>query len=212
MGPLPDSLLGFEASGAILRVGSDVAGSSPGDRVYVLGHGTHRTVVRTEGKSCQRIPPNISREEAATITTCSRHSLLCSDAHRASSRGTKYSYPFRGLVGSAQAALQLASHTSLEVFATVGSEDKRALIHREYNVPYDYIFDSRDLSFAKGVVRMTDGRGVDCILNPLPGEALRQSWHCIAPFVETGPKGYIEQHRIGYAAFPSRCQSHICEF
>lgn len=212
MGPIPDSLLGFEASGAILRVGSAVAGLSPGDRVHVLGHGTHRTVVRTEGKFCQRIPPNISHEEAATITTCSRHSLLCSDAHRASSRGTKYSYPFRGLVGSAQAALQLASHTSLEVFATVGSEDKRALIHREYNVPYDYIFDSRDLSFAKGVVRMTDGRGVDCILNPLSSEALRQSWPRIAPFVETGPKGYIEQHRIGYAAFPSRCQSHICEF
>lgn len=196
MGPLPDSLLGFEASGAILRVGSDVAGSSPGDRVYVLGHGTHRTVVRTKRKFCQRIPPNISHEEAATITTRSRHSLLCSDAHRENSRGTKYSYPFRGAGGVGQAALQLASHIGFEIFATVGSEDKRALIHGEYGVPYDYIFDSRDLSFAKGVVRMTDGRGVDCILNPLSGEVLRQSWHCIAPFVETGPKGYIEQHRI----------------
>lgn len=41
---------------------------------------------------------------------------------------------------------------------------------------------------------MTEGRGVDCILNSLSGEALRQSWQCIAAFgtfVEIGMKDIL---------------------
>jgi NADPH:quinone reductase-like Zn-dependent oxidoreductase len=29
---------------------------------------------------------------------------------------------------------------------------------------------------------MTGSRGVDVVLNSLAGEALRQTWHCVAPF------------------------------
>ena len=39
---------------------------------------------------------------------------------------------------------------------------------------------------------MTNGRGVDVIINSLAGEALRRTWECIAPFgrfVEIGEKG-----------------------
>ncbi|KAH6615157.1 KR domain-containing protein [Boeremia exigua] len=41
----------------------------------------------------------------------------------------------------------------------------------------------------RGILRMTEGQGVDVILNSLAGEALHASWECIAPsgrFVEIG--------------------------
>ena len=41
---------------------------------------------------------------------------------------------------------------------------------------------------------MTAGRGVDVIINFLPGEALRLNWNCIAPFgrsVELGERETI---------------------
>ena len=52
----------------------------------------------------------------------------------------------------------------------------------EFNIPEDYIFHSRDTSFAQGITRVTDGVGVDVVLNSLAGEGLRASWECIAPF------------------------------
>ena len=203
MGQIPDSLLGFEASGTILRVGSDVAGLSPGDQVYVLGHGAHRTVFRTKGKFCQRIPPNISHEEAATIPLVHATAYYAL-VHIAHIRNGQSILIHSGAGGVGQAALQLANHVGLEIFSTVGSEDKRTLVHKEYGIPYDHIFNSRDLSFAKGVMRMTDGRGVDCILNSLSGEALRQSWHCIAPFgsfVEIGLKDILNNTGLDMQPF-----------
>jgi NADPH:quinone reductase-like Zn-dependent oxidoreductase len=51
-----------------------------------------------------------------------------------------------------------------------------------YGIPDDHIFYSRNTTFAKGILRMTGGQGVDVILNSLAGDALQASWECIAPF------------------------------
>ena len=63
-----------------------------------------------------------------------------------------------------------------------------------YEIPDDHIFNSRDLSFAKAIMRCTSGQGVDVVLNSLAGEALRQTWECIAPFgrfIEIGKKDIL---------------------
>jgi hypothetical protein len=53
----------------------------------------------------------------------------------------------------------------------------------QYGIPEDRIFNSRDTSFVKGLLRATDGQGVDVVLNSLAGEALRLSWtDCLAKF------------------------------
>lgn len=44
----------------------------------------------------------------------------------------------------------------------------------EYNIPEDHIFSSRDLSFVKGIMRMTNNKGVDLVLNSLAGEVCHQ--------------------------------------
>ncbi len=40
----------------------------------------------------------------------------------------------------------------------------------EYGIPEDHIFSSRDLTFVKGILRLTNNRGVDVVLNSLSGE------------------------------------------
>jgi hypothetical protein len=42
----------------------------------------------------------------------------------------------------------------------VGSEEKKQLIMKEYCIPEDHIFSSRDLSFAKAIMRATNNVGV----------------------------------------------------
>ena len=64
----------------------------------------------------------------------------------------------------------------------------------EHGIPADHVFNSRDLAFAKGIMRMTNGRGVDVVLNSLAGEALRKTWECIASggrFIEVGKKDIL---------------------
>lgn len=46
-----------------------------------------------------------------------------------------------------------------------------------FNIPADHIFSSRDLTFVKGIKRVTNGYGVDVVLNSLSGEV-----HSITPF------------------------------
>ena len=50
-----------------------------------------------------------------------------------------------------------------------------------YGVAEDHICYSRNTSFAQGIMRMTDNKGVDVVLNSLSGEGLTASWECIAP-------------------------------
>lgn len=72
--------------------------------------------------------------------------------------------------------------TASRIFTTVGSDEKKRLLVEDFKIPEDHIFHSRDTSFAQGVARVTDGYGVDVILNSLSGERLQASWECIAPF------------------------------
>ena len=193
MGQIPDNLLGFEASGIVVNIGRDVTNFKAGDKVCTLGHGAHRTIFRNKASFCQAIPTDISFEEAATLPLvhCTAfYSLM----HIARVRCGQTILIHAAAGGVGQAAIQLAQHFDLEIFATVGSADKRLLIQEVYGIADDHIFNSRDLSFARGVLRMTNGRGVDCILNSLSGEALRQTWHCIAPFgtfIEIGMKDIL---------------------
>ena len=67
--------------------------------------------------------------------------------------------------------IQIAQHVSAEIFVTVSSTEKRDLM-KDCGIKDDHIFNSRDLSFTKGINRMTNGQGVDVVINTLTGEAL----------------------------------------
>lgn len=145
----------------------------------------------------------MSFEEAATLPLvhCTAYNALVRVA-RAQKGQSVLIHAAAGGVG--QAAIQLATHLGLEIFATVGSPAKRELIQNEYGIKENQIFNSRDTSFAKGIMRVTSGRGVDIILNSLAGEMLRQSWHCLAPFgtfVEIGIKDILANTRLDMNPF-----------
>ena len=93
--------------------------------------------------------------------------------------------------GVGLAATQLDSLIGAIIFVTVGSNDKKRLLMDLYNIPSQHVFSSRNLFFAQGIHRVTNGRGVDVVLNSLAGESLRQSFECVAPlgrFLKIGKK------------------------
>ncbi|CAN8104989.1 unnamed protein product [Discula destructiva] len=208
MGQMPGLDLGWDAAGIVRRTGSCVAadkskgGVQVGDRVVMLNPGALRTVHRAKASYCAVLDNglNLSFEEAASIPLVhgtAWYALI----HIARVRQGQSILIHAAAGGVGQSAIQIAKHTGMEVFATVGSDAKRALLRDTYGIPDDHIFSSRDtnFSFVQGIKQRTKGRGVDVILNSLSGEALRQTWYCIAPFgtfIEIGAKDIINNARL----------------
>jgi zearalenone synthase (highly reducing iterative type I polyketide synthase) len=203
MGQIPDPFIGVEAAGIVRRAGTAVSKFQIGDKVAILGHGAHSTSARTRASNCALIPEGMTFEQAATVPTV-HGTAWYALVHLARIRQGQTILIHAAAGGVGQAAIQVAKHFDLEIFATVSTPAKRQLIRDAYGIPNDHIFNSRDLSFVKGIKRITQGRGVDVVLNSLSGEALRQTWHCIAPFgyfIEIGLRDILSNTGLDMAPF-----------
>jgi zearalenone synthase (highly reducing iterative type I polyketide synthase) len=203
LGQIPDTFLGLDAAGIVRRVGSAVSKFKIGDKVAMFALGSHRTIRRSRADYCELIPDGLSFEEAATVPVV--HGTAWYGLVKLARVKKGQSILIHAAAGGVgQAAIQIAKHFGMEIFATVGSEIKRKLLRDEYQIPDDHILNSRDLSFVKGIKRMTGGRGVDVVLNSLSGEALRQTWYCIAPFghfLEIGIKDILANTELDMRPF-----------
>ncbi|KAI1771028.1 hypothetical protein F4818DRAFT_454916 [Hypoxylon cercidicola] len=205
MGLVPVTGLGQEASGVVLRAGRRAAESFKyGDRVSIVSvGGTHATKARCDYRVAVKIPDTMSFEEGAAAP------MVYVTAYYALVRLAKLRRGQSVLIhaaagGLGQAAVQLALHIGLVIYVTVGTEDKRSFVREQYGIPEERIFNSRDASFAKGIQRVTGGRGVDCVLNSLSGELLRVSWNCLATFgtfVEVGLRDIVDNTRLDMRPF-----------
>ncbi|PSN68460.1 hypothetical protein BS50DRAFT_676305 [Corynespora cassiicola Philippines] len=205
MGLVPFMALGQEASGIVIRTGSRAAESyKPGDRVSALSvGGTHATKARCDYRVAAKLPDTISFAEGAAAP------MVHAAAYYALVKLAKLRHGQSVLVhaaagGLGQAAVQLAKHLGLVIYVTVGTEDKRRFVIEHHGIPDEHIFNSRDASFAKGIQRVTGGRGVDCVLNSLSGELLRVSWTCLATFgtfVEVGLRDITDNMRLDMRPF-----------
>lgn len=181
LGQMADFDLGLDCSGIVTRVGKDVMKYKPGDRVLTGRLGCFRTYLRSAENLFQRIPDSMSFVEAASIPSiyCTVYYSLF-DLARLRKNESILIHSAAGGVG--QGAIIFSQHIGAEIFVTVSSEAKKRFLIETYNIPEDHIFNSRDYSFASGVKRMTNNKGVNVILNSLAGEGLRQTWQCLAEF------------------------------
>ncbi|KAI1420233.1 hypothetical protein F5Y12DRAFT_719784 [Xylaria sp. FL1777] len=192
MGQIQHPDLGYEATGIIRHVGAKVTKFAPGDRVIYMGLGAMRTYIRSPESCVHALPANMTLEEGVTIPIAyatAYQSLV--EVARLQKGESVLIHAAAGGLG--QALIQIAKLLKAEIFCTVGSNAKKQVII-DLGVKPDRIFSSRDLSFGKGVQRLTHGRGVDVVVNSLAGEALRKSWECLAPygrFIEVGKRDVV---------------------
>ena len=205
MGQVSGKAMGFECAGVVTRVGPGAAsqGFKTGDRVAMLLRGHYSNLVRLNWTSAVHIPDDMSFEVAATLPmsyTTAYVSLY--DMARLQKGETVLIHAATG--GFGQAAIVLAKHVGAEIFVTVGTESKRDFVIKTYGIQRDHIFFSRDTSFAAGVMAMTNGKGVDVVLNTLAGALLQESFNCIAPFgrfIEVGKRDLELNSSLEMGAF-----------
>lgn len=209
MGELVNNILGYEGAGVVTHVGAEVTDVKVGDRVIFVFNGDNnclQTRTRVPQDLLAKIPDAMSFEEAASIPVVFVTAYFCLyEVARLKAGETILVHAAAG--GTGQAVIQLAKHLGAEVYATVSSREKRKLLMDEYGLAEDHVFSSRDLSFADGIMRMTEGKGVDVIVNSLSGEALRASFNCLAMFgrfIEIGKRDIMANGKIDMLPF-SRC-------
>lgn len=70
------------------------------------------------------------------------------------------------------------------------------------------MFSSRDADFAKGIMKATDGRGINVLINSLTGELLDASWRILADggnMVEIGKRDIIDRNTLSMEPFDRNC-------
>lgn len=188
LGRLGREEMGFECVGTVTRVGSAASSFRPGERVIMCIEGCMRSHPRAPADAVFKVPDGLSLHEAVAAIgpgATAYHALV--NVARLQQGEKILIHSAAGATG--QFAVGVAKMLGAEVFATVGFDDKKQFLIDRFGVPEDHIFYSRNTSFVLGLKRVTNGYGVDVVLNSLSGEALRASWDCIAPygrFVEIG--------------------------
>ncbi|KAI1653021.1 hypothetical protein F4813DRAFT_400491 [Daldinia decipiens] len=182
LGRLEDNELGVDCAGVVTRVGPDTNPEiRPGDRVCMVSIDCMRTHPRASDKAVLKIPDGLSFEAAASILVPGMTAYYSMIELARVRKGDKVLiHSAAGSTG--QMAIWMAKSKGAEIFATVGSDEKRQFLKDTFAIPDDHIFNSRNTSFAQGVLRVTNGYGVDVVLNSLSGDSLRSTWECMAPF------------------------------
>ena len=214
MGIVPENqyLLGLEGAGIVRRVGKVAASQyHVGQRVLVFEKGTFGNRIIATTERTHAIPNSMSFEEAATLPSVYLTAIYSIFDLANTQKG------HRVLIHSASgglgiASIQLCHYLGAEVFATVGTQEKREFLMRTFGLPADHIFSSRSTAFAPELMRLTKGKGVDVILNSLTGDILDESWRCIADggtMVELGKKDMLDRNTLSMEPF-GRNASYRC--
>lgn len=180
--------LGGECAGTIVRVGPGVNAFAEGDRVMAMAPGCFASHVIARGELTHRIPAGYTAVEAATLPIAYLTATYTLD-HLAKLKSGEKVLIHAGAGGVGMAAIQVALRSGAEIFATAGTPLKRSRLRA---LGVHHLFDSRRTDFADEILTLTNGRGVDVVLNSLSGPFIEASFKATATggrFVEIGKRG-----------------------
>lgn len=212
-GKLPPDALPGELATSDCILGLEFSGRDPsGRRVMgqIAAKGLATTVVVDPGFMWE-VPESWSLEAASTVPVAystAYYALVV----RGDLRPGESVLIHSGSGGVGQAAISIALSMGCTVFTTVGSQEKRVFLKKRFPQLEDRNFaNSRDLTFEEHVLRETDGRGVDLVLNSLAEEKLQASVRCLAThgrFLEIGKFDLSQNNALGMAIFLKNITFH----
>ncbi|NES18400.1 MAG: SDR family NAD(P)-dependent oxidoreductase [Symploca sp. SIO3E6] len=186
---------GGECAGEIVAVGTEVKGFQVGDLVMAVASGSFSQYVTLDENSVVLKPENLSFEEAASIP------INFLTAYYALHHVAKISAGDRVLIhaaagGTGMAAVQIAQQAGAEVFATASPPKWEAL----RGMGVKHIMNSRTVEFADEVMAITQGQGVNIVLNSLTsGEFISKGLSIVSPqgrFVEIAKRGVWDSNQV----------------
>jgi len=174
----PQDIPGVELAGTIAEVGKDVTNLSVGDRVFgIVDGGAYAAYSAVPAGLLARLPDNLSFTEGAAIPEAfiTAHDALVTQGELVTGQSVLIHAAGSG-VGTA--ALQIAQVLGAKVIGTVRSKNKIEPL--QLLNPQAHLLVVEETSFAKSVLEVTDGAGVNVILELAGGSYLEEDLRCIA--------------------------------
>jgi NADPH:quinone reductase-like Zn-dependent oxidoreductase len=175
--PKPPMVVGYEVAGTVDAIGSEVTGFGAGDRIVALTRfGGYSDVVVAPAAQCFHFPDSLSDAEAAAVPVNYLTAAIALYRMAAlSPNETVLVHNAGGGVGVA--ATQLARLRRARVIGTASVMKHDAL--RSFGV--EHTVDYRHANVADEVRKITRGRGVDVVLDPIGGRSFMDSYRLLAP-------------------------------
>ena len=186
---------GGECAGVVVAVGENVTNFQLGDEVIAAqAVGSLSSHVTVDARFAIAKPDHLNYAEAATIPTTFLTAYYGLHYLAKIQPGDKILvHAAAGGVG--QAAVQIAQQAGAEIYATA-STGKWDFLKAS---GVKYVMNSRTLDFAEEVMQLTDGKGVDLVLNSLNGNFIAKNLDILAPegrFVEIGKVGIWDHAQV----------------
>ncbi len=165
-------IVGYQAAGTILETGSNVKDLKVGQRVTTVNmYGRHAEKRAVFAATAWPVPDGLDIRQAAAIPVPfgTAHDCLFEFGHL--KRGeTVLVQAGAGAVGLA--AIQLAKREGATVIATASSQEK---LDRLKEFGLDHGINYREQDLVAEVMKLTENRGVDLVVDPVGGSTLQKS-------------------------------------
>jgi len=185
---------GGECAGEIVRVGEGVRDYKPGDSVLGVAPGSFAKYVTVAEINIVKKPENLNFAEAASIPITFLTVYYCLKIKAQISAGDRILiHTAAGGVGLA--AIQIAQLAGAEIFATASPEKWQYL----KSLGIKHIMNSRTTDFSQEILKLTNGEGVDIVLNSLSGEFITHSFSVLKPagrFLEIGKRDVWDIEKV----------------
>jgi NADPH:quinone reductase len=184
---------GADSAGIVLSVGEGVRKVKAGDRVYTAGSVTGTYAQKTVAAEARvfRLPENVSFQQGAALGVPygTAHRALFHRARPVAGE-TILIHGASGGVGTA--ATQFARAFGLIVIGTGGTDRGRQLVHEQ---GAHHVLDHGAADYLEQLMKLTDGRGVDIVLEMLANVNLAKDLTVLAKngrVIVIGNRGKVE--------------------
>ncbi len=170
-------VVGYQCAGTVVELGADVRGFAVGDRAVTVGlDGSHAERRAVPEGFAWKIPDGLPTDEAACVPVPfgTADDCLFEFGHL---RAGETALIHAGAGGVGIAAIQMAKRAGARVLATASSDDR---LERLRGLGLDEGINYRTHDFVAEARRLTDGRGVDVVVDSVGGVTLQGSVNVLA--------------------------------
>jgi NADPH2:quinone reductase len=170
--------VGYQASGVVREVGEGVTSVAPGQRVVaMMMKGSHAELASVSARKVWALPDSVSFEDAAALPVefGTASDCLFEFGHLVPGETVLVQ---AGSGGVGLAAIQLAKAAGATVLTTSVSADGR--LERLQALGADHVVDYTQVDVVSEVLRLTDGKGADLVVDPIGGRTLEGSIAALA--------------------------------
>lgn len=193
---------GFEFSGVVVKLGPGVTGFNIGDEVIGLTDsrmGAQSGIITVTANALTHKPANVSFEEACSfpVVFMTVHHIFESIKIRENEKILIQS----AAGGTGLIAVQYALAKGLDVYATAGSDAKLKYLA---GMGVKHLINYSTHDFKQEIVRMTENKGVDIVINTLSGDAIQKGMDILAPggrYVELAMTGLKNSSKLDFSKF-----------